>query len=344
MNAHSPPSSENRRLFDRIETEGIFIYEGETYPIKDISVGGLQLDGILAHSKKGSIVNGKIGLNQSSVRLYSDVICEVIENVDALGARLKFIEISEDFTEFLRSLAIRHNVPTTHKAGWLGSDSYQISEPNGIQSSKSLFAPLFRIESIIGIAILAIAAALLVRASSEQNFWVVAQHELISPVSGEVTWLHPDRTTLTGDTIATIALTTLSNEKLDFPIISRLNGQTLNWNFNIGDRIVEEDVLGVINLTPISEDGIKAIIGLQSPLLSLQPGDDLKVSSKAFGSMNASVSYTITPTQAAALTGLSADSFRFEEYFLVNIKAPTDAALAGHPSVDIFRSLLNRFF
>lgn len=342
MNVHSP-NQENRRLFDRIEMEGILILDGKTYSIKDISVGGLQIEQKLEGAKKGSLIDGKVGLNQSSIRLYSDVICEVIDNTDAQGARLKFIEISEDFTEFLRSRALRHKVPTAHKAGWIGSDSYQISGSDDVQVEKSLVTRLFRIETITGLAILAIALVLLIRASSEQNFWVVAQHEILSPVSGEITSLHPDSEIAVGSVIANINIATLSDKNIDFPIVSRVGGQTLNWNFNVGDQVVEEDLLGVINLTPISGGGIKAIIGFQSPLLSLKPGDAVKVSSRAYHSMDASVAYAITPTQAAALTGISPDSFRFEEYFLVELGAPADASLTGQPSVDVFRSWLHRF-
>jgi hypothetical protein len=68
MNVHSP-NQENRRLFDRIEMEGILILDGKTYSIKDISVGGLQIEQKLEGAKKGSLIDGKVGLNQSSIRL-----------------------------------------------------------------------------------------------------------------------------------------------------------------------------------------------------------------------------------------------------------------------------------
>lgn len=336
--------NENRRLFDRIEADGIFIHGGETYKIQDISVGGIQLDRKINVDNGSKIISGKVGLSQSSVRLYSDVICELIENVDVHGARLKFIEISEEFTEFLRGLALRHKVPTSHKVAWLGSDSYQIDADDDTNVEKSILAKLFRVEILVGIVILALAAILLIRASSQQNFWVVARHDIVAPVSGEIDWLHPDSIVSVGDEIARLKVDTLISQQAPLSIKSKIRGQTLNWNFNAGDRVTEGDIVGVINLIPSDDTGIKAIIGFQSPLLSLQPNKYLKVSTATHRSMNARVSYAIAPTQASALTGISSDSFRFQEYYIISILAPEDASLSGQPQVDILGTLLSYVF
>ena len=339
----SRSSQGNRRLFDRINADGIFIIDDSTYPIKDISVGGLQLGKKLEGVKNGSIKDGRVGLNQPGIRLYSDVICEVIENTDDQGAKLKFIEISEEFTEFLRSLALRHEVPTAHKAGWIGSDSYQISAAGTTQVRKSFLRRFLGIETVIGLVILGITLVLLLRATSEQNFWVVAQHDILSPVSGEITTLLSDSEFVAGSVLANLKVATISKKEIDFPILSKVSGQTLNWNFNIGDQVVEGDLLGVISLTPVSNEGIKAIIGFNSPLLSFRPGDAVTLSNGSNRLMDASILYVITPNQAASLTGVSPDSFRFEDYLLVELKAPASASLMGQPRINVFRSWLKRF-
>lgn len=334
----------NKRLDVRIESDGIFIIGETTYTLRDISVGGIRLQENLESARRpGDLLNGRVGISRKGIRIYSDVICQVINDDSEPGARLKFIETSEEFTEFLRSSTLRSAVPTEHKAGWIGSNSYQISAENGVETNKSLINRLFRIETIVGLSILIISLVLLMRTPSQQSFWIVAQHEIQSTVSGEITSLHPDSEISVGSIIANISITTLSNKIVDFPIVSRVRGQTLNWNFNLGDQVVEGDTLGVINLTPMEDGEIKAIISFKSPLLSLKPGDVVKVSNRPYHSMDAVVLYIITPAQAAALTGISPDSFRFEEYFVVKVNAPANESLSGQLSVDVFKTWVHRF-
>lgn len=337
------PNNSNRRLFDRINAAGAFIVDGKTYPMRDISVGGLRLEDKLEGAEKGSITSGKVFLTQSTVRIYSDVVCHVIDNNEMHGARLKFVNISEEFVEFLRSFALRHMAPTDYEASWISSNSYELSQPDNVQVKRSVFKRVFRLETLITVTIFAIALLLLSRASSEQNFWVVSQHELLSSVSGEITSLHPDEAIDVGSVIANIKISTLSDQDTDFPVVSRVRGQTLNWHFNVGDNVVEGDLLGVIGLTPLNDGGAKAIIGLESPLLSLTIGDLVKVSNTAYGSMDALVKYAVTPTQAAALTGRSPDSFEFEEYFLVELDAPSNVPLAGQLRVNVFSTWFHHF-
>lgn len=334
---------ENRRLFERLSIDGIFVYNENSFSINDISVGGMQLDQLIPNTNQNEIIKGRIGIHQSGFRIYSDVVCELTSDTETKKTRLKFIRISEEFTEFLRSLALRFSSSTDYTASWFGSDSYQITDDDDPQKDKRFLRRLLGIEAVIGVMILGLALIAVVKTSSEQNFWVSMRHEIISPASGEITWLHSDKTTVVGDEIANISVKTLSNQNINLPIHARVSGQTLNWNFNVGDQVKESDALGATTVTPVSDQGIQCIIGFQSPVLSLKPGDILGISTGAHKSMPAKVTYAISPTQAAALTGISPDSFRFDEYFLVQLDASVYATLTGRPSVDILTTWLNRF-
>lgn len=330
----------NKRLFDRVNVEGIFIYKDISYEIVDISVGGLKILEQMNGLEAGTIVNGKIGLNPSGVRIYSDVICEILELSPSMGTRLKFITASEEFTEFLRSLELRHQTLTQNKASWLGSSSYKIkkNEKRNWLNMKGIF----RVELFISLVILATALFLLLKASTEQNFWVVATHEIVATASGELNWLRSDGVVSVNDEVASISVQTLNNQQFELKITSNVKSQAHNFNFNIGDQIAEGDIIGVMNSVPVDDENIKVLLGFQSPILHIVPGDVVKISTSKYSVVDATVQYSLTPTQASALTSVSPDSFRFEEYLLATANLPPDAVLSGQPRVDVVRTIMSR--
>lgn len=340
MSQQNNNKESNQRLFERFQLKGTFITDDTNYEIQDISIGGMKIDKQIPKKTKGDVVNGRIGITYGELKLYTNAICEVL-HIDAVNeTRLKYIDIPEDFIEFLRSVLLRTNERSDYKGSSLGSETYQINTGQEQKKSFNPFRYLIRVEVLAGLAVILLTGVLLMRSTSEQNYWVVTSHEIISPVTAKISWLQTNYPLETGQQIATLDVNTINGNNINIPLNASIKSETVSWRFNIGDNVKIGDILGIVTNVPVNHDNIQAIIGFQSPFTSFKVGDDVILTSALGGSLVGQVLYSINPRQASIVTGLSADSFRFEEYYLVEIRTESSKTTEGLPHINHFGTIL----
>lgn len=337
----------NRRLFDRIEVEATFEVRTDsvkqTYSIEDISVGGFRINKTIPTFVAGEVVNGSLVVRTKNMSVGSRVACSVVGIEEKNSqTRFKFIEISEEFIEFIRAYIVRDKAGSEYSAYWLQKTPAVRDLPS--QTRKTL---LERIKRVFGLELLALllvfglAILIFLRSSNDQSHWLVGSHEIVSLQGGEIASLRSDFPVSVGEAVATVSSASVDGGRQQDQIASSLQGQSITWLYNIGDVVPAGAVLGMLHNAPMSNGKVQAIVSVDSPFYSVSNGEILMFKSNYGERLEGLVVSALTPSQAVKLTGLSFDTIGFSNYHLVEVAASTNTPIETNLNVDHLATALN---
>lgn len=339
------------RLFERMEIPGTFsIGSGKStykYELGDVSAGGLRIINATRVRSSNDVLSGRLTLALNGLEVSSQVTCKIIAIEENGDVRAKFLDISEDMVEFLRSSARSYAVDGRHRTAsgkWLpGSAEYQplknLKQERGSWAARNLF----RFEWVLAALIVALCGAVLLRTGDDQGFWLVKNHEVSLDMPARVLTLNTSFPIAANEPIATLAHTEDGEVGSSFDVLAPIAAQSITWRFNPGDTILPSDVIGILHNAPLRNEAVQAIIGVENPLLDIAVGDNLVFRSGIGAPLEGEVMRTITKSQAAIITGLLSTSLRFDSYYVVEVPVASETTLQTDLELDHLRTLMSHY-
>jgi hypothetical protein len=337
----------SRRLFDRAQFDGTFsIAHGDhlrILSIKDVSVGGMRLAGIASDLAVDDVLSGQLAVIRGGMTLEAQVSCKVVA-IDSDGhARVRFLELPEDFVEFLRASVLRTLPPSAQATRWLPG-SAELLAPDAAPRSlpRRVLRGVFRLELLAAVLVLGLAVVILLRASVDQSFWVVQSHEVLAPVDAEVVYLNTDYPIDVGDTVVRLGLSTVTGREAEISIEAPVAAQYATWRFNVGDTLRGGDIVGLMHNAPLSHDNVQVLVGARNPLMTIGYGDRLVFRTAQDQRIEGTVTRTIAASQAAMVTGLVSSSLVFDFYHVAEVPVSPLLTLETDLRLDHVASLFLR--
>ncbi len=263
----------NSRVFDRIKLQGSIHFEGLDYSIEDLSVGGLSVTGAVLGWQESEIRQAEFAIQHGVLEVRGKVNCLCLENRRDGITRFKLVEPSEDLAEFFRAATLRSVSGADYDVGWLPENSSKLEQPENT-GRVSLSSHIFSLPMLVLVMFLVLLAAFAIRKTSADARWVTDTHEIIAPVSGQITSLGTGPFTV-GEALTEITAMTINGTDLPFTLTADVASIAVDWRFSTGDRVNAEDVLGHLHNVPRNEDRFFAIVSLQFPLFRPGPGDSV---------------------------------------------------------------------
>lgn len=333
-------SRTDRRLFDRIPVTGKFriVANGETqeFTIIDVSVGGLRVRGASANQAVGNILKGSLEIESGDLSVSTEATCQVVALEEVGEIRVRFVVIAEEFVEFLRAMIVREQHGAGYKNDWLVSKPQYLEKKPG---RLRLFRKLFRLELLAAALLVGLAILMFSRSSVEQSFWMVKTHEVVAPFPAEVVKLASDFPIDAGDPIASLSVSAISGPAVSVDLPSQVAAQTFSWRFNVGDRVKDGDVLGLLYNAPLSHGHVQAVVGLDSPILSLGVGDVVVFKDSQGNRIEGTVRYLVTRDQASSITDLAPTSLNFNFYHVIEMDTHIQSVFETVIEVDVLATV-----
>ena len=337
----------NRRFYERLPLDGSFIITDTSgrairYRMADISLGGMKLEQALVGGAAGKIIGGRAEVTAGKITVSGMTTCQIVHVAPTSGTRLKFLDIPEEFVEFLRARIWRENTSSDLKADWLSGEAMMTAVDVKPRGARGVLAKIFRIETLAVVLLVGLALLILIRATGSQSFWVTQNYEVIAPINAEITSLQDRLPVQVGETIATLEVRTISGESATVFVPAPAMAQTITWRFNTGDRVARDDIIGFVGALPLSNGKLQVIAAVDSPLYSLRRGDDVVFSNGLDRQMHGRVSYSITPERAAMFSGMDQNALKFDTYQVVELDVPPDVVLNGGVRINHVATLWGR--
>lgn len=268
----------NKRVFDRISLDGSIHFEGIDYPINDLSVGGLSVVGTIPGWEEGDVRRVQFTIRHGALIVSGKIQCHCLKNSEMGLTRFKFVDPSEDLTEFFRAVTLRSVSGSKYNVGWLPENSSNLHTkeitPRHSWTSQALSLPM-----LVLAMFLLLLGAFVVRTTEGDAYWVTEAHQIASPVSGQITSLGSGPFNV-GEPISEIVASSVTGEETQVAITAKVASISVNWRFSTGDIVSAEDVLGYARNVPRNDGRFSAIVSLQVPFFHLKPGDSVSIESR----------------------------------------------------------------
>ncbi|MDJ0640056.1 MAG: hypothetical protein QNJ20_14580 [Paracoccaceae bacterium] len=337
------PSRErgNSRVTDRIRVQGFIHFEGFDYAIHDLSVGGLSVFGAVLGWQEDEIRQAEFALNHGSLEVRGKMNCLCLDNPENGISRFKLVDPSEDLAEFFRAATLRSVSGADYDVGWLPESSSKLKSSETIEKA-SLASHVFSLPMLVLAMFVVLLAAFAIRKTNGDAHWVTGTHEIIAPVTGQITSLGTGPFTV-GETLAEITAMTVNGNDLPFNLTADVASVAVDWRFSTGDRIGADDVLGHLHNVPRNKDRFFAIVSLQIPFYRPVPGDRVVLEAIDDTRIVGDLQRLLTRDQARNHATNNGQFAPNKPYALVEFQgAPVDFSAA--PEVRILDTLIENTF
>ncbi len=276
MKIEEPTQFESeKRLFDRITIDGWIRSDGSDYRIRDLSTGGLSLAAAVPGWNEGDVRRVQFAIRHGALLVCGDIQCQCLENSETGITRCKFVEPSEDITEFFRAVTLRSVSGSEYNAGWLPETSTELSvtkaAPQQSWSSYVLSLPM------LVLAMFLLLLSVFVSRNADGNaYWVTQTHEITSPVSGRIGSLETGPFNV-GDPISEIFAISLNGDEVPATVAANVASFSVDWRYSAGDQITPDDILGYLRSVPQNNERFSALVSLRVPFFSLDLGDQVVI-------------------------------------------------------------------
>lgn len=324
----------DKRLHERLALVGHFIVAGRSgetkrYKLMDISLGGLRIKELLDDTATNDFISGRLEVTAGNITVSGDATCQVLVISQEAGTRMKFVEISEEFIEFLRAHIWRENIGSDLKTDWL-SRSASASQLNvATNGNHSLLRKIFRFETALAALLIGLAFLTLVRATEYQVFWLTSNFDIVAPISATINSLQDTTPIDPGDQIAKLETVTISEQRAYVAIQSPSAAHVVTWIYNVGDKVNAGDVIGYGSGLPLSNGRVQAIAAVDSPFYALAKGDEIVFTNGTNQNIRGIVSHSITPERVATHSGVDQNMLKFTSYHVVELSFLPDTFFPG---------------
>lgn len=177
--------SANKRVFDRINVTGSISVAGKHYPINDLSVGGMAVQGPILENEPGDILRVQFAIRHGKLYVSGTMNCLYIGSNSNFIARLKFVDPDEDLTEFFRAATLRSVSGSEYSVGWLAETSAQLPVPQ-VKPRRSFLSRFVSLPMLLAVMIVFLFGVFLLRTTAAEAVWAMYYYEVVSPVGGQV--------------------------------------------------------------------------------------------------------------------------------------------------------------
>ena len=341
-------TNNSRRLYDRLPLDGRFKTKTNTnddliYSLADISLGGMRLLDSRSGVSVGDILVGTVEITAGQISVSSKVTCQVVA-VDARRCtRLKFLDVAEEFIEFLRATIWRDTKDSDYKTDWLSREPMMTAFDVKPGLARRVLSQIIRYEVLASVLLLALAFVILVRATATQSFWVTQSYEVLAPLNSRIAALRENWPVDVGEEIAVLEVITVSGEATYLSVAAPVTAQTGTWRYNMGDQVRRDEVLGFLGSVPLSNGNVQVIVAVDSPIYTLRSNDRVIFKTGDHQYLQGTVTYSVTPEQAARFSGMNDAAMQFDTYQVVELDAPPQLAFGGDLYVNHIATLYERF-
>lgn len=345
----SAPAEPNtsRRLYDRLPLDGCFRTKTSmgsdlTYELGDISLGGMRLNDSQPGVSIGDILSGTVEIVAGKISVSSAVTCQVVGVDEGLSTRLKFLDIAEEFIEFLRATIWRDTKDSDYKTDWLSREPMMTALDVKPGRRRRVLSQIMRYEVLAIVLLLGLAFIILIRTTATQSFWITQSYEVLSPLNARIYALQDDWPIEVGEELAVLEVITVSGEPTYLSVAAPVTAQTGTWRYNEGDRVRRDEILGFLGSVPLSNGHVQIIVAVDSPLYTLRRNDEVIFHSGTQRNLRGTVTYGVTPEQAARFSGMNDAAMLFDTYQVVELEASPQLAFGGDIRINHVATLYGR--
>ena len=267
----------NTRVFDRISVDGSIRFEDIDYRISDLSVGGLSVVGSVSGWEEGEIRRVEFTIRHGEMEVSGNPNFQRLENGGNGITRFKLVNPSEDMTEFFRAATLRSVSGAEYDVGWLPENSSRMQKAEN-RPRQSLASHILSLPMLVLAMFMLLIGAFLARKTDGEAHWVTETHQIVSPVTGQITSLGNGPFDV-GEPISEIAVMTVTGEARPFTVRAKVASVSVAWRFSTGDQITADDVLGYLHNVPQNDGRFFAIVSLQIPFFQPSLGDSVVMES-----------------------------------------------------------------
>jgi len=259
-------TDEEKRAHKRAEVQAQFYWQGNPYPIKDISVGGFSLRSRTQIYLPTNYLSGLIVFENDGIRISLDVGVNKLEPNKDTEDRYKFQDLSENQTNLIRTLVMQDSLDESFRTlGNLNSFLPYKKRSKLLRFKEQIFnftrRFLFVTLAVIALITLIIAQPIEVR-------WITSSHELIFVHSGQLKWVSDRKIVNQGEKITVISSNISPEITIENEIASPVSGRLTRWFYNLGDNVDVGNRIAQFSMVP-APNGLASLFMSKPRLLPL---------------------------------------------------------------------------
>ena len=332
--------SANKRVFDRINVTGSISIAGKNYPINDLSVGGMAVQGPILKNEPGDIMRVQFAIRHGKLYVSGTINCLYIGSSSNFIARLKFIDPDEDLTEFFRAATLRSVSGSEYSVGWLAETSAQLPVSQ-VKPRRSFLSRLVSLPALLAVLLVFLFGVFLFRTTTAEAVWVMYYYEVVSPVGGQVKSLNSPPFAA-GEPVSEVSVIATNGEPLTIPIKTNVSSVAVDWRVSSGDYVEVGDTLGYLHNIPQNYGSVRAIVTMNGLFPSPRTGASLVLETELGERLVGKVTQSLNPRQIIEHALINNDIVPNKEYFFVEFDADV-AIIVGRPELKIFDTVLENF-
>ena len=330
----------NKRVFDRINVTGSISIAGKNYPINDLSVGGMAVQGPILKNEPGDIMRVQFAIRHGKLYVSGTINCLYIGSSSNFIARLKFIDPDEDLTEFFRAATLRSVSGSEYSVGWLAETSAQLPVSQ-VKPRRSFLSRLVSLPALLAVLLVFLFGVFLFRTTTAEAVWVMYYYEVVSPVGGQVKSLNSPPFAA-GEPVSEVSVIATNGEPLTIPIKTNVSSVAVDWRVSSGDYVEVGDTLGYLHNIPQNYGSVRAIVTMNGLFPSPRTGASLVLETELGERLVGKVTQSLNPRQIIEHALINNDIVPNKEYFFVEFDADV-AIIVGRPELKIFDTVLENF-
>ena len=330
----------NKRVFDRINVTGSISIAGKNYPINDLSVGGMAVQGPILENQPGDIMRVQFAIRHGKLYVSGTINCLYIGSSSNFIARLKFIDPDEDLTEFFRAATLRSVSGSEYSVGWLAETSAQLPVSQ-VKPRRSFLSRLVSLPALLAVLLVFLFGVFLFRTTTAEAVWVMYYYEVVSPVGGQVKSLNSPPFAA-GEPVSEVSVIATNGEPLTIPIKTNVSSVAVDWRVSSGDYVEVGDTLGYLHNIPQNYGSVRAIVTMNGLFPSPRTGASLVLETELGERLVGKVTQSLNPRQIIEHALINNDIVPNKEYFFVEFDADV-AIIVGRPELKIFDTVLENF-
>ena len=327
----------NKRVFDRINVTGAISVAGKHYPINNLSVGGMAVQGPILNNEPGDIMSVQFAIRHGKLFVSGTINCLYLGNKSDIIARLKFVDPDEDLTEFFRAATLRSVSGSEYSAGWLAETSAQLPVPQ-VKSRRSFLSRFVSLPMLLAVMIMFLFGVFLLRTTTAEAVWVMYYYEVVSPVGGQVKSLKSPPFA-TGELVSEVSVIATNGEPLTIPIKANVASVAVDWRVSLGDYVEVGDTLGHLYNIPQHYGSARAIVTINGLFISPRTGDSIVLQTERGERLVGKVAQSLNSWQIIEHNLVNIDVNLNKKYFFVEFDADV-AKIIGRPEIKVFDTLL----
>ena len=329
--------STNKRVFDRINVTGSISVAGKHYPINDLSVGGMAVQGPILKNEPGDIMRVQFAIRHGKLYVSGTINCLYIASSSNFIARLKFVDPDEDLTEFFRAATLRSVSGSEYSVGWLAETSAQLPLSK-VKPRRSFLSRFVSLPMLLAVTIVFLFGVFLLRTTTAEAVWAMYYYEVVSPVGGQIKSLKSPPFAA-GELVSEVSVIAANGEPLTIPIKTNIASVTVDWLVSLGDYVEVGDTLGHLYNIPQNYGSVRAIVTMNGLFTSPRTGDSIVLETELGELLVGKVTQSLNSRQIIEHNLVNSDINLNKKYFFVEFD--TDVAkIIGRLELKVFDTLL----